>query len=153
MQTADSEAGDKGFRAGLMFALVAERLSLFYEHGQWLKEAQGASLAADWLARANHRLPARREAGKDFGKTSARDSAAPSAPPSPRLSTRQLRAISAASDEMARQIAGSLSREAGLYTAHEMNESLDPNYQSELAHALMDECARLLDGLEGLDPD
>ena len=45
----------------------------------------------------------------------------------------------------ARQIATTLSREAGLYTAHEMMESLDPNYHSELAETLMVECERLLD--------
>ena len=46
---------------------------------------------------------------------------------------------------MARQMAESLSREAGLYTAHEMMESLDPNYQSEIGNALMVECERMLD--------
>ena len=35
----------------LVFALAAERLSIWYEHGQWPTEAQGASLAADWLSR------------------------------------------------------------------------------------------------------
>ena len=53
--------------------------------------------------------------------------------------------MSALSDGLARQIAGSLSREAGLYTTHEMMEALDPNYDSELARSMMDECARLLD--------
>jgi hypothetical protein len=46
---------------------------------------------------------------------------------------------------LARQIAGTLSREAGLYTAHEMMESLDPNYQSDIARSLMLECERMLD--------
>lgn len=43
------------------------------------------------------------------------------------------------------QIVDSLSREAGLHTTHEMMEALDPNYDSELARSMMDECARLLD--------
>lgn len=114
-----STLSEKGLRSALLFALVAERLNVFYEHGQWLKDGQGVSLARDWLGRAQRTIPAD-----------------------------QLKAISAASDRMARQIGDSLSREAGLYTAHEMTEALDPNYQSELGHALLDECARLIDSLE-----
>lgn len=111
-----SSATDRGTRVALIFALVAERLSAYYEHGQWLTEAQGASLAADWLSRSKRRLP---------------------------LADR--RHLSALSDQLARQIAASLSREAGLHTAHEMMESLDPNYQSEIGRALMVECERMLD--------
>lgn len=107
----------RGTRVALVFALVAERLSCFYEHGQWLSEAQGASLAADWLARRRGVLP---------------------------LNVR--RHLSGLSDQIARQIEGGLSREAGLYTAHEMMESLDPNYHagSQIAQALMRECEHLL---------
>lgn len=114
-------ATDRGTRVALIFALVAERLSAYYEHGQWLTDAQGATLAADWLPRSKRSLP---------------------------LSDRKQ--LSALSDQLARQIAGSLSREAGLYTAHEMMESLDPNYHSELAQSLMVECERILDS--GLAP-
>ena len=106
-----------GLRVALLFALAAQRLSDYYEHGQWLSEAQGATLAADWLARSKNSLP---------------------------LAER--RQISDLSDQFARQIAGQLSREAGLYTAHEMMEALDPNYHSELAQTLMAECERLLSG-------
>lgn len=109
-------ADSRGSRAGLVFALTAERLSIFYEHGQWPTEAQGASFVADWLGRSGRRLP---------------------------LADR--RHLSALSDQLARQIAGSLSREAGLYTAHEMMEALDPHYESDLARSLMAECVRLLD--------
>lgn len=109
-------SSEKGARVALIYALVAERLTAFYEHGQWLTEAQGASLAADWLTRSKRTLP---------------------------LSERRL--LSGLSDQMARQIASSLSREAGLYTAHEMMESLDPNFHSELGLSLMEECERLLD--------
>lgn len=112
-------SSEKGARVALIYALVAERLTAFYEHGQWLTEAQGASLAADWLTRSKRTLP---------------------------LSERRL--LSGLSDQMARQIASSLSREAGLYTAHEMMESLDPNFHSELGLSLMDECERLLDGAD-----
>jgi len=106
----------RGARVALMFALVAERLTGFYDHGQWLTEAQGATLAAEWLARTKRQLP---------------------------LDER--RRISLLSDQLARQMAGSLSREAGLFTAHEMMEALDPNYQSEIGQTLMTECERLLD--------
>lgn len=102
-------------RKSLLFALVAERLSLFYEHGQWLTEAQGATLAADWLGRSKLRL-----------------------------AMEERRLISGLSDDMARQIAAALSREAGLYTAHEMMEALDPNYRSDTVFDLLDECERRL---------
>lgn len=115
--TAAAAKPDRGMRAALVFALVAERLMAFYEHGQWLKDAQGASLAADWLARSQRALP-----------------------------SNELKSLSALSDVLARQIAASLSREAGLYTAHEMTEALDPNYQSEIGQSLMAECQRAVDG-------
>ena len=112
---------DRGLRVALIFALAAERLSAYYEHQQWLTEAQGASLAADWLRRSKLTI--------EF---------------------KERRQLSALSDQFARQIAATLSREAGLYTAHEMMESLDPNYHSELAETLMLECEKLLDdGLAG----
>ena len=100
---------DRGLRVALIFALAAERLSAYYEHQQWLTEAQGASLAADWLRRSKLTI--------EF---------------------KERRQLSALSDQ------------AGLYTAHEMMESLDPNYHSELAETLMMECEKLLDdGLAG----
>lgn len=116
-KTSLSSVSDRGTRIALSFALVAERLSIYYEHGQWPTEGQGASLCADWLARSKRSLP---------------------------LAER--RQLSALSDQLARQIAESLSREAGLCTVHEMMESLDPNYQSEIARSLMAECERMLDG-------
>lgn len=113
-------ATDRGVRVALIFALVAERLSTFYELGQWLTEAQGSTLAADWLSRSKRRLP-----------------------------MVERRYLSALSDELARRIEGSLSREAGLFTVHEMMESLDPNYHSEFGGSLMVECERAFDsGLE-----
>lgn len=110
-------ATDRGARIALIFALVAERLSVFYEHEQWLTESQGASLAAEWLARTKRDLP-----------------------------LKERKQLSALSDQLAREIAASLSREAGLYTAHEMMESLDANYHSEIGLSLMMECERVLDG-------
>jgi len=112
----DTPPTERGIRVALIFALAAERLSTYYEHGQWLTEAQGATLAADWLARSKNSL-----------------------------ALAERRQISALSDQFARQITGTLSREAGLYTAHEMTEALDPNYHSELAQTMLDECAKLLD--------
>ena len=107
---------ERGLRVGLIFALAAERLSAYYEHHQWMTEAQGASLAADSLRR--YKLS---------------------------IEFKERRQLSALSDQFARQIATSLSREAGLYTAHEMMEFLDPNYHSEIAETMMTECERLLD--------
>ncbi len=106
---------DRGSRVALLFALVAESLTLWYEHGMWPTEAQLASRAADWLART-HRS----------------------------LALAERRRLAGLADGMARQMAAMLSREAGLYAAHEMNEALDPNYRSALADSLLAECARLL---------
>ena len=115
---------DRGARIALIFALVAERLSVFYEHAQWLTEAQGASLAAEWLARSKRDLP-----------------------------LRERKHLSALSDQLARQMEGALSREAGLYTAQEMMESLDANYHSgsEIAQSLMLECERVLAASDASD--
>ena len=120
--TPQTFTSERGLRAALIFALAAERLSLYYEHGQWLTDAQGATLAADWLARSKRQLP-----------VEAR------------------RRLAALSDQLARQVEGSVSREAGLFISHEMNEALDPNHQSELAQSLMAECERLLDTPDAAD--
>jgi len=109
-------ATDRGMNIALIYALVAERLSAFYEFDQWLTQAQGTSLSAEWLARNQRSLP---------------------------LDTRKH--LSGLSDQLARQIAGTLSREAGLYIAHEMMESLDPNHQSDITQTLMMECEQILD--------
>ena len=108
--------GERGVLVALIFALVAERLSVFYEHGQWFTRAQGATLAADWLARSKRNLP---------------------------LTQRQH--LSELSDQLARQIADTTSREAGLYVSHELQEALDPRYYSELGESIMAECVRILD--------
>jgi hypothetical protein len=112
----DTPPSERGLRVALIFALAAHRLSAFYEHAQWLTDAQGATLAADWLTRSKTALP---------------------------LAER--RHLSALSDQFARRIATTLSREAGLYTAHEMMEALDPNYQPELARTMLSACEDLLD--------
>jgi len=112
----DTPPTPRGLRVALMFALAGQRLSDYYEHGQWLTEAQGATLAADWLARSKNSLP---------------------------LNERRL--VSSLSDQLARQIAEGLSREAGLFATHEMMEALDPNYHSEFAQTILVECEKLLD--------
>lgn len=106
---------DPEARRNLLFALTAERLSAYYEHGQWMTIAQGSSLAAQWLSRAKLDLP---------------------------LAER--RRLSELSDDFARHLAATLSHQAGQYTAHEMMESLDPRYRSKVAFELLDECERLL---------
>ena len=107
---------NRGICVALIFALVAEKLSLYYEHQQWLSQSQGATLAADWLAR--NKLCLVLAVRKD---------------------------LSELSDQFAKQIATTLTREAGLYTVHEMMESLDPNYQSSIGQSLMLECKSLFD--------
>ncbi|MCK6390607.1 MAG: hypothetical protein L6Q40_06240 [Azonexus sp.] len=114
----DTPPTPRGLRIALLFALVAERLNVHYEHGQWLTVAQGTALAADWLARNRQTLPLEERA-----------------------------TLSRLSDDFARQTATTLSRQAGLLTTHEMMQALDPNYRSELAEAMMAACARLLDDL------
>ncbi len=106
---------DFNTRKALLFALTAERLSAYYEHRKWMTDAQGTTLAGLWLSRSKLALA---------------------------LSERKL--LSELSDQFARQLADSLSREAGLYASHEMMEALDPNYQSAFALDMLDECERLL---------
>lgn len=106
---------DLDTRKALLFALTAERLAAFYEYGQWMTGPQGATLAAQWLSRSKLQLA---------------------------LAERRL--LSDLSDQMARELAGTLSREAGLYTAHAMMEALDPNQRADIAFDLLDECERLL---------
>ncbi len=110
-------ATDRGNSVALIYALVAERLSVHYEHGQWLTQAQGATLAAEWLARSKRGMP---------------------------LAERKH--LSDLSDQLARQIAATTSRDAGLYITHEMQESLDARYESEIGQAIMAECEKLFDG-------
>lgn len=107
---------ERGVCVALIFALVAERLSIHYEHDKWLTQAQGATLAADWLARSKRSLP-----------------------------PEMRRHLSDLSDRLARQISATTSREAGLYVSHEMQESLDPRYQSEIGKSIMAECERIFD--------
>jgi hypothetical protein len=106
---------DLDTRKALLFALTAERLSAFYEHGQWMTVAQGSSLASLWLSRSKLQLP---------------------------LTER--RTLSELSDDFARELAATLSHQAGQYTAHEMMEALDPRYQSTVAVDMLRECERLL---------
>ena len=107
---------DRGTCVALIFALVAERLTIFYEHDKWITKAQGATLVAEWLSRSKRSL-----------------------------SSAMRKHVSDLSDDLARQIAETLSRQAGLQTAHEMMEALDPNYESEIGPSLMVECERVFD--------
>ncbi len=101
--------------AELLFALVGQRLNVFYDHHAWLTLAQGSTLAAEWMGRGGLSL-----------------------------STGQRRHLSELSDQLARQIADSVSREAGLYIAHEMTEALDPRYVAQSVEGIREECQRLL---------
>ena len=101
--------------SALIFALAAERLVAYYEHHTWLTIAQGSTLAADWLARSKSHL-----------------------------SLQQRKHLSDLSDQLARQIAESISREAGLHISYEMTEALDQRYISEIGDSIREECCRLL---------
>lgn len=102
-------------RKALLFALTAERLSGWYERSEQASDVRVSDVAAAWLLRRELRA-------------------------SPGLR----KALAELSDRFARQLIGSTSREAGLYIAHEMNEGLDPSYQSGITIDLMQECERLL---------
>lgn len=104
-----------GARAAAIYALVAHRLEAFYEHAHWITQAQGATLCHEWLMRSQQKL-----------------------------SLSERKQLSDLSEQIALQIRNSLSREAGLYTAHELMESLDPRHVSELGASIMEECVRVL---------
>jgi hypothetical protein len=106
---------DLDTRKALLFALTAERLSKYYDYGQWMTLGQGVSLASEWLSRSKLQL-----------------------------SLPERRTFSELSDDLARHLAATLSHQAGQYTAHEMMEALDPRYRSETALKLLDECERLV---------
>lgn len=111
----EPSAIEQNLHGALIFALAAERLSVYYEHHAWLTIAQGATLAADWLARSKSKL-----------------------------SSPQRKHISALSDQLARQIADSVSREAGLKISYEMTEALDQRHASDIADSIREECRQLL---------
>jgi len=104
-----------GTSAAIIYALVAHRLEAFYDHDYWITQAQGATLSSEWLARSKQTLP---------------------------LAERKR--LANLSDQVATQIKEGLSREAGLYAAHELMESLDPRYVSEFGASVMEECVRVL---------
>lgn len=114
-------ANERGICVALIYALVAERLSIFYEHEKWMTKAQGATLASEWLSRSKCKISA------DMTKH-----------------------LSGCSDQLAQHIADSVSREAGLCITHEMQESLDSSHQSDIAQSIMKECERVLDSAVGL---
>ncbi len=118
LSTIEPGAGpaDRGVCVALIFALVAERLAIYYDQGHWLNQAQGTTLTADWLSRSKQTMP---------------------------MALRKQ--LSELSEQMAKQITSTLSREAGLTISHEMQESLDTRHQSEIGITMMAECARLLD--------
>ena len=111
----EPSAIDQDPHASLVFALAAELLSTFYEHHTWLTIRQGATLAAEWLARSKSQL-----------------------------SSPQRKHLSELSDQLARQIADSVSREAGLHISFEMTEALDQRYPSEIGESIRAECRQLL---------
>ena len=115
MNPSDTSLSQEEANLSLLFALTAERLSVFYEHNTWLTLAQGATIAADWLARTKSHL-----------------------------SLEQRKHLSDLSDQLARQIQASVSREAGLHISHEMTEALDQRYVSATGDAMREQCQEIL---------
>jgi len=102
-------------RTRLLFALTAERLAAYYEHGVWLDDHQAVQIASLWLTRTRVAL-----------------------------TVREKREFAALSDGFARELAAAVSREAGLFISHELMQALDPDYQSAIAIDVMNDCdARL----------
>lgn len=118
-ETEKQPADSRGTRVALIYALVAEALSLHYQHGLWPTLAQSAHLCAEWLARSRRNLS---------------------------LAERQN--LARLADELARGMAETLSREAGLFAAHELMESLDPRYHSPFGESVMDACAACLEAAD-----
>lgn len=110
---------EQGQRVALLFALTAEQLSAYYEHQRWLTVGEGSQLIQSWLQRRQGSM----------GSTERQQ-------------------LSLLSNNLARDIAAGLSREAGLYTAHTMMEALDPNQMTPTAATLMEECERRLAEME-----
>ena len=115
MNPSDTPLSQEDANISLLFALTAERLAVFYEHHTWLTLPQGATIAADWLARSKSHLP-----------------------------LQQRKHLSDLSDQLARQIQASVSREAGLFISHEMTEALDQRYVSQTGDAMREQCRELL---------
>jgi hypothetical protein len=115
MISVDAAVTEQEPHSALIFALAAERLAVYYEHHTWITNAQGATLAADWLARSKSRL-----------------------------SLQHRKHLSELSDQLARQVADSISREAGLHISYEMTEALDQRYVSDTGDSMREECRRLL---------
>lgn len=108
--------GENGTSIALIFALLAERLRIYYEHDTWLSQSQCTALAANWLARSKRTMS---------------------------LQTRK--DLADLSEQLAKQITDTTSREAGLYISHELQEALDPRYYSELGQTMMQECEQLFE--------
>ncbi|SDV49099.1 hypothetical protein [Chitinasiproducens palmae] len=102
-------------RKALLFALTTERLNGYYDRDELASDARARDVAAAWLSRRELRA-----------------------------SQGLLKALAAMSDTFARELIASLSREAGLYVAHEMREALDPAYQSGVSIDMLAECERRL---------
>ncbi|HTJ92170.1 MAG TPA: hypothetical protein VL424_03550 [Pararobbsia sp.] len=105
-----------------MFALTAERLAAYYEYAAWMTDAQAVQLTNLWLTRTRVVL-----------------------------TLGEKRQFAQMSDAFARELAQSVSREAGLFISHELMQALDPDYQSAIAIDVMNDCdARVRDaGLLG----
>ncbi len=109
----------RGSCIATMYALVAQRLSVYYEHEQNITQTQATTLAAEWA----------RKSGQE-------------------LALNLRKQLADASEQLATQIIASLSRPAGLNLSHEMQESLDSRYHSEITQPIMAACEEIVSQLE-----
>lgn len=122
VQPPSSPPSPHGLAVALIFAGAAQQVNAWYEHGVWLTAGQQVRAMGDWMQRRGATLP----------------------------ETRRLQ-LAELADTLAHRLVDSLSREAGLYAAHEMMEALNPRHDSDFARQLMQECERLLDAAPGVD--
>lgn len=106
-----------GQQAAIVFALVGHQLTTFYDEGCFFSAPQGATLAAEWLARSRKK-------------------------PMP-LSERNR--LSAVALDVARQTTQTVTPETGRLIVHEIMESLDVRYRSDVADQIMNLCVAQLD--------
>jgi len=56
LDTSFTSSIDREACVALMFALVAERISIYYEHEKWITIAHGVTLAAAWLSTSKRNM-------------------------------------------------------------------------------------------------
>jgi hypothetical protein len=113
----NSQITPVGQQAAIVFALVGHQLTAFYNEGCFFNASQGASLAAEWLARSKKKTMPLSERNR----------------------------LSATALDVARQTTQTVTPETGRLIAHEVMESLDVRYRSDVADQIMNLCVSQID--------